>query len=423
VDNGLTLEDAQAIAVRLAGTGRLDYVTVSGASTEQYRALPYVTPTYHAPLGLYNRFAAAVKAVVKIPVIVAGRIVHPAQAEEVLVQGWADAVAMTRALIADPDLPRKAGAGRVEEIRTCTGASEACIGRRVQGRTIACIQNPVIGREAELAEVRPAGRARRVVVAGGGVAGLEAARMAAGRGHRVVLLEATGELGGQLRALWRAPARQSYAEVVRWLAGEAARAGVEVRLRAEATAESVLAERPDAVVVATGVRPRELEVPTAAGAQVVSVEDVLLDRVTPGARCLVVDYHGHMPGPSAAEHLADRGCHVEIVSRFFTVGEDVDPRLKIGVYTRLYRKGVAMTPLIVVKEIGRGWVRLANTLTDQERTVEVDTVVTALGGRSNDALARDLEGRGVEIHVVGDALAPRTIHDAVLTGTRAARLL
>jgi 2,4-dienoyl-CoA reductase-like NADH-dependent reductase (Old Yellow Enzyme family)/thioredoxin reductase len=421
VEGGLTIEDAQAIAVRLADTRRLDYVTVSGASVERYRALPFVTPTYYAPLGLYTGFAAAVKAVVRIPVIVAGRIVHPAQAEEVLAQGWADAVAMTRSLIADPELPAKALAGRVDEIRICTGASEACIGRRIQGRTIACVQNPVIGREAELAAIRPAARARRVVVAGGGVAGLEAARLAARRGHRVVLLEATGELGGQLRALWRAPGRQSYEEILRWLVGEVGRTGVEVRLETEATAAVVLAERPDAVVVATGARPRALAVPTAPEAHVVSAEDVLLERATPGPRCLVIDDHGHMPGPSAAEALADRGARVAIASRFFTVGEDIDPRLKVSVYTRLDRKGVTLTPLAEVREIGAGWVRLAHSLTGREWTVEADTVVTALGGRAQDALARALEGQTVEVHLVGDALAPRTLHDALLTATRAAR--
>jgi dimethylglycine catabolism A len=421
VPGGLTLEDTQAIAARLAATGWLDYVTVSGASTERYRALPYVTPTYYAPLGLYNRFAAAVKAVVRIPVIVAGRVVHPAQAEEVLAQGWADAIAMTRALIADPEMPRKAAAGRVEEIRICTGASEACIGRRIQGKTIACIQNPAIGREAELGEPPPAARARRVVVAGGGIAGLEAARTAARRGHRVVLFEATAELGGQLRALWRAPARQSYAEVVRWLAGEVARAGVAVRLETDATVDAILQERPEAVVVATGARPRALEVPVAAGAHVVTAEDVLLDRAHAGRRILVVDYQGHMPGPGAAEYLADRGHEVEIVTRFFSVGEDVDPRLKTSVYTRFYEKGVRMTPLSLVQEVGAGWVRLANTLTGQERTVEVDTVVTALGGRAEHQLEAALADQGLDVHVVGDALAPRTIHDAILTATRAAR--
>jgi 2,4-dienoyl-CoA reductase-like NADH-dependent reductase (Old Yellow Enzyme family) len=425
VEGGLTLEDAQAIAARLAGTGRLDYVTVSGASTEEYRALPFVTPTYYAPLGLYNRFAAAVKAVVRVPVIVAGRIVHPAQAEEVLVQGWADAVAMTRSLIADPEMPRKASAGRVDEIRVCTGASEACIGRRIQGRTITCIQNPVIGRERELVEVRQADTRRRVVVVGGGVAGLEAARLAARRGHSVALLESGTELGGQLRALCRTPGRESYGEVVRWLAAEAARAGVEVRLATEATVATVLAERPDVVVVATGAGPRPLEVPTAPGAHVVFVEDVLLDRVSCGPRCLVVDYHGHMPGPGVAEYLAGRGLQVEIATRFFTVGEDVDPRLKTSVYTRLRQKGVTMTPLVRVAEIGQGWVRLADTLTGQERTVEADTVVVATGGRAQDDLARGLAaaGAGVEVHVVGDALAPRTIHDAILTATRVARRL
>ena len=424
VDGGLTLEDAQAIAVRLAAAGQLDYLTVSGSSAEQYRVLPMVTPTSYTPLGLYNRFAAAVKAVVDVPVIVAGRIVHPAQAEEVLAQGWADAVAMTRSLIADPEMPRKAEEGRVEDIRICTGASEACIGRRMQGRPIACIQNPAIGREDELVPPpTPATQPRRVVVVGGGVAGLEAARVAVLRGHRVVLLERSDRAGGQMAALWRAPGRESYQQVVTWLVTQAGKAGVDVRLGTEATAETVRVLAPDVVVVATGARPRRLEVPVAPDAHVVSAEDVLLGRVDPGARCLVVDYHGHMPGPSAAEYLADQGSRVEIVSRFFTVGEDIDPRLKISVYTRLAQKGVVLTPLTVVREVERGRVRVAHTLTGQERTLEADTVVTALGGRSDDVLARELEGSGVEVHVVGDALAPRTIHDALLTATRAARAI
>src|SRR5262249_52965769 len=134
-------------------------------------------------------------------------------------------------------------------------------------------------------------------------------------------------------------------------------------------------------------------------------------------------YQGHMPGPGAAEYLADRGHTVEVVTRFFSVGEDVDPRLKTSVYTRFYQKGIAMTPLSVVQEVGVGWVRLANTLTGVERTVETDTGVPALGGRAEHALESTLDGSGIEVHVVGDALAPRTIHDAILSATRAARRL
>ncbi|MBI3977545.1 MAG: FAD-dependent oxidoreductase [Chloroflexi bacterium] len=422
-EGGLTLEDMKVVAARLAGTGQLDYLTVSGSSSERYRNQPALTPTYYLPLGVYNSFAAEIRSVVDIPVIVAGRIVHPAQAEEILSNGWADAVAMTRAMLADPEMPKKAMAGRADDIRVCTGASEACIGAQTMGRAVTCIQNPTAGREAELAEVHPAAQPRRVVVVGGGVAGLEAARMAALRGHRVTLFEGTDRLGGQVLALCRAPQREAHETVATWLAGQVQKAGVEVRLRCRATAASVLAEQPDVVVVATGARPRKLDVPTAPDADVVGVEDVLLDRASPGPRCLVVDYHGHMPGPSAAEYLADRGRQIEIVTRFFTVGQDVEPRVKTSVYTRLYQKGVTISPLTVVREIGRGWVRLANTLTGQERTVEVDTVVAALGGRSDDALYHELEGQGPEVHVVGDALAPRRVHDAILSATRVARAI
>ena len=334
---------------------------------------------------------------------------------------------MTRALIADPEMPRKAAAGRVEEIRICTGASEACIGRRIQGKTIACIQNPAIGREAELVERPPrSGGPGGSSVAGGGVAGLEAARMAAQRGHRVVLLEATAELG------WPAPRPLPGAGAPELPARSSAGSPARSRARASTCAsrprrrsDSVLAERPDAVVVATGrAAAPSRGARSADGAHVVTAEDVLLGRAKPGRRVLIVRLRRPHARPRARRSmLADRGHEVEIATRFFSVGEDVDPRLKTSVYTRFYRKGVADDPALASSRRSvPGWVRLANTLTGagaDRRGRHGRRPRSAAARRTRSRAA--LSGRGLDIHVVGDALAPRTIHDAILTATRAAR--
>lgn len=424
-DQGLGIEEIRAIAARLAGTGQLDYVTVSGGSSERYRNLPPLTPTYYSPPALYNDYAAAVRKAVSIPVIVAGRITHPAEAEEALRNGVADAVAMTRALIADPHMPRKVMEGHTDDVRFCTGASEGCIGRVTMGDVMTCIQNPVIGREAELVEVVPAPSPRRIVVVGGGVAGLEAARMAAIRGHSVTLFEAEARTGGQLNALIRAPERINYAQIGRWLEVQSRKAGAELRLGQRAAAAAILAERPDSVVIATGATPRSLPVPRASGTLVASVEDVLLGRVEPRGRCVVVDYHGHMPGPNVAEFLLDAGHSVEIVSRLFMVGIDIEDRLRISVYRRLLEKGAVLTPLTFVRAIDPGFVQVEHTLTGERRTIAADTVVEALGGRPDNVVYDELRAAAPEldVHLVGDALAARNIHDAILTGTRAARAI
>src|SRR5712692_8656566 len=166
--------------------------------------------------------------------------------------GQVDVVGMTRALIADPDLPRKAREGRLDDIRTCVGANEGCIDRIYQGKAVTCVQNPATGREGELGDLGKASVAKKVVVVGGGVAGLEAARMAAVRGHRVVLFEKTAQLGGQVLLAARAPARAEYAGIDRFLVAQVRKLGVNVRLAVEATASAALEERPDAVIVATG---------------------------------------------------------------------------------------------------------------------------------------------------------------------------
>jgi NADPH-dependent 2,4-dienoyl-CoA reductase/sulfur reductase-like enzyme len=356
-------------------------------------------------------------------VIVAGRVSTVEQAEAALAAGVCDLVGMTRALIADPELPRKSVEGRLEDIRVCVGASEGCIGRLRQGKAIGCVQNPVIGREAELGEIRPAAHPKRVVVIGGGAAGLEAARVAALRGHRVTLFEASPDLGGQILAAARAPKRQDYAVIATWLAAQVRKAGVDVRVSAPVTASEVVAQAPDAVIVATGATARIPELPGIDLPHVTTTVDVLLGRVTPGRRVVVVDEDGHYAGPTTADLLAGRGCQVTLISKYFMVGEDIDEGIRSDLYARLFGQDVVLQPLTAAKALVPGGLRTRHTFSGAEAIIEADTVVLSFGGKANDALYHELDGRVPELRLVGDAVSPRRIHDALLDGTRAARAL
>jgi len=210
VEGGLDGGACQEIAGRLDELGLLDYFNVIGASAETYRAEAAAVPDMSFPPALYCPLAAAIKAVVRVPVIATGRINDPATAERVLRERQADVCVMTRALIADPDLPNKALQGRLDDIRPCFGYNSGCIDRIYTGRGVTCVQNAVIGRELEWADLPKASGPRKVVIVGGGPAGLECARVARLRGHDVVLLEKSQELGGQTRIARRAPSREDF---------------------------------------------------------------------------------------------------------------------------------------------------------------------------------------------------------------------
>jgi 2,4-dienoyl-CoA reductase-like NADH-dependent reductase (Old Yellow Enzyme family)/thioredoxin reductase len=423
VAGGLSREELLEVARLVDAVGVADYWMVSGSNTETLRFEAMVTPSLYHPHVLYGELAAMTRAVVRPPVILAGRVSTPEQAEAALAAGVCDLVGMTRALIADPEMPRKAREGQLEDVRICVGASEGCIGRLRQGKAITCVQNPVIGREAELAEIPPAARRKRVVVVGGGVAGLEAARVAALRGHRVTLVEAAPTLGGQVLAAARAPKREDYAVIAAWLAAQVRKLGVEVRLNAPVTAADVLALAPEAVIVATGATPRVPDLPGVDLPHVATAVDVLLGRVTPGRRCVVVDEDGHFAAPTTADLLAGRGCQVTLVSRYFMIGEDIDEGIRSDLYARLFGQGVVLEPLTQAVAVVPGGVRTRHTFSGAETTRPADTVVLAFGGKANDGLYHELDGLVAELGLVGDAVSPRRIHDAILDGTRAARAL
>jgi dimethylglycine catabolism A len=426
---GLRPDDLLEIIGRLDRTGWLDYFTVTGGTVSTFRARGYNNPSAYYGLGTFVHLAARVKAAVRTPVIVTGRIVTPAQAEEVLRSGAADLVGMTRALIADPEMPRKAREGRLDDIRVCMGSGEGCIDRLYFGLPIGCVQNPVIGREREWGFPIPTDTARHVLVVGGGPAGMEAARVLAERRHRVTLLERAHDLGGALRIAARAPGWEAYARAVDWLARQLARLKVEVRLGVTASPTSVLAERPDAVVVATGADPRRPRLPGVDRSHVATVADVLAGTAPVAGRCVILDETSYTPGPKLADALSEAGHPVEIVTRQYSLGEDIGTTLRAKLLERLLRQGVTITVLAEPIAIDDDHVRVRHMLTDAEWAIPADTVVLASGGQARDQLYHELvaatagQEKAPALHLIGDAYAPRTLLSAMLDGARVGRMI
>ena len=420
---GLSAADMAEIARRLAASGLIDFLSIIGGGAHTYALQASAVPNMSYSAGVFVPLAAAIKhAAPGMPIFHASRIVDPLHADRTVAAGHVDVVGMTRALIADPDLPRKAHEGRLDDIRTCVGANEGCIDRIYQGKPVTCVQNPATGREAELADVPAATKCKAVVVVGGGVAGLEAARMAAARGHRVVLFEKAAELGGQVLLAARAPARAEYAGIVRFLVTQVEKLSVKIRLAVEATPPAVLAERPDVVIVATGSHPYVPPLPGCDGKHVVTDRDVLSGEAKVGANVVVVDDVHTQQALSTAELLLEQGKRVEVISPLFYVGQDIGVTSIAPLYTRLYTRGAILTPGTELRAIEGSTVIVSNVYSGIERRIEpVDTVVLAAGSRSTDSLYRALKGQVSELYAVGDCVAPRGVHQAILDATRVAR--
>jgi 2,4-dienoyl-CoA reductase-like NADH-dependent reductase (Old Yellow Enzyme family)/thioredoxin reductase len=420
VEYSLGLEDLKHIAPLLEATGHVDYLNVWVGTIGEARSNRAHWGSYYYEPGQFAPLAAAIKSVVRLPVIGAGRIHTPALAERLLEEGQLDLVAMVKALIADPHLPAKARDGRVDDIRYCIGCAQSCVGHVYVGLGVGCIYNPVTGREQEWRQLTPASRPRRVVIVGGGPAGLEAARVAAERGHRVVVFEKAARLGGQVNLIIKTPKRQSFEEIILFFERQLSKLKVDVRTGVEARVAEVLAEAPDVVIVATGSTPWRPPVPGADGPRAVSAREVLMGSAAVGDRVVVVDTQGRTEGCTIAEYLADLGKRVEIVTGLPYVGRDITPVVWHHLIERLLTKGVRLTPFTGVAEILEHGLAVYNVVTRQPSRLDgVDTVVLAAGGQADDRLYHQLEGQVPELRLIGDGFEPRDIEMAVVDGHRA----
>jgi mycofactocin system FadH/OYE family oxidoreductase 2 len=432
MSGGITIDDAKEVSKILEESNKVDYISVSAGTLWTARSAGPMISTYLYPLGFLSPYSGAIKQVLKkTPVFSVGAINTPEQAERILADGQADMVGMTRALIADPELPKKAREGRTEDIRGCIRCLQGCLLRAASSVPMSCVHNPAAGREKRLGigTLKPVKKRKKVMVIGGGPAGLKVAEIAALRNLEVVLYEKEDYLGGQVKMASIAPLRQEFGEIARHLEVQVKKLGVEVRLSQEADEEIVKAEDPDAVVVATGCVPirslfvtdqfKELMIPGIEQENVISVWDVLREKETTGKKVvIVVNTDAHPRNVVIADYLADdKDREVEIITSARSVfPKRVHPFEISGLARRIREKGIITHLSRQVKRIDGDKVVIQSKDGERDLISDVDTVVWATGAKANDSLYFKLKGKVEELHRVGDAVSPRWVDFAIWEG-------
>ena len=415
--DGLTEDDSADIARALAP--EVDYLNVIAGTSATASGAAHIVPSMANAHGYVAPFARRVKQLVGKPVFVAGRINQPQIAEEILATGAADMCGMTRAMICDPEMPNKAKAGATDDIRACIGCNQACIGHFQLGLPISCIQHPETGRELQFESKPPAITRRKIMVIGGGPAGLKAAAVAAQRGHEVHLHERESQTGGQAKLAQLLPTRAEFGGIITNLTAEAERHGAIIHRRSEVTREMLMGERPDAVILATGSRPH---MPPLEGEdmQVVHAVDVLAGKVTTGARVIVYDWHGDWLGAGICERLAAQGAHVRLAVNAHCAAANIQTYIRFETVARLHRLGVEVHPWLRLYGADDRTGYFIHTPSREAVVMEdVDTIVLNTPNIQEDTLVSALLDLGIEHHLIGDCLSPRTAEEAVYEGLKA----
>jgi len=423
--SGLRAADAAEIAAQLEALGLVDFINVSIGTS----GIGMVRPLYVKHLCGTYASKVVKEAVQHTPVFAVHRILTPAEAEGILEREEADGITVVRALIADPDWPAKAERGDAASIRLCTGCNQGCYGNLSQGLPITCPTNPAVGREGEVADPVPplAARGRKVVVVGGGPAGLEAAWVAAARGHHVTLLEAERQLGGKVQLAASLPGREEMIHFVDWRIDECRRRGVDVRMGIRANEESLLFFRPDVVIVATGAKAtvdgssklHPMPISGSDQAFVIDHETALRDPSAVGNRVLILDAVGHIEAIGLGELLARTERDVTVVTPV-AAPLLLDRETQAYALPRAGKAGMKWRPNVVLAAIGSHEATLYDVISGTLETIErLDTVVIRTHGVADDHLYFALERKVERVLRAGDAVAPRFIDRAIYDGHQA----
>ena len=421
VEGGLSQSELQDIAALIAQTGKVDYLNIIvGTNYDRNGRMNHWPPT-PAPHGLFVPLAAGIKSRVDLPVFTAGRITDPAMANKIIEQGDADMVGMTRAQISDPNLVQKLLEGRSQDIRPCVGAN-LCIAQAMASKPIRCMHNPMTGRESEWGKITQSEAPKNVTIFGGGPAGLEAARVAAERGHRVTLFEASEELGGQLSLWAQAPMTREFRKTLNWYQTQLTQLQVRILTNKNITPEDIATIDADVLILATGASAAS-PLPKAQGQNAISVIDPWQAIANPPTRkhILINDEGGGRSALSAADTLLDHN-KITLVTAEYFLGELVTATVRAPIYKRFLTSHVEMHPSQEIHSITGSTVTLRSVHTGDKTHIEdVDLVVDWRGATAETNLQPAIEASGLQYFIIGDCLAPRQVHIAIAEGAMAAR--
>ena len=416
---GTELDQMLEICSALDGDPNLDYLNITVGTSAGLVGSTHIVPPMEYETGYTAPISASIKAIVTKPVFVAGRINQPQIADEIIKMDQADMCGMTRALISDPMMPLKAIKGDFEDIRACVACNQACIGHMLNACSISCIQRPETGRELEYANISRTNSKKRILVAGGGPAGMKAACVAADRGHQVTLCEKSNSLGGQINLAQSLPGRAEFGGIITNLNNELKKTTANVRFNSSVNLELIEELAPDVVIAATGATPYMPEIQGAEEAHVVNTWQVLDGKANVGGSVIIADWRCDWVGLGLAEMLVKQGCHVRLAVNGMVAGQNIPQYARDAWIGKLHKLGVEIITHMRVVGVDSEDAYFQHTLSGEPVILNsVDTLVTALGHSAETKLEEDLSKHGISHHIIGDCLSPRTVEEAILEGLK-----